>query len=99
MVNHNSYFDAQVQSLGSTNADGRFTVGVMAPGEWTFAAGAAEIMQLVRGTWDVQQPAGQGDFTTYEAGTSFDVPENTDFTVRIAEAVAYLCLYADEQQA
>lgn len=97
MVNHNSYFDAQVQSLGGANADGRFTVGVMDAGEYTFAAGAAEIMVLVRGTWDVQQPAGAGAFTTYEAGTQFDVPENTDFTVRVAEPVAYLCLYADEQ--
>jgi len=97
VINHNSYFDAGVQSLGAANDEGRFTVGVMAVGEWTFAAGAAEIMQLVRGSWDVQQPAGQGEWVTYAAGAAFSVPENTDFTVRVNAPVAYLCLYADEQ--
>lgn len=95
MVAHNTYFDAQVQSLGSARSDGTFTVGVMEPGEWTFSAGAAEVMHLIRGSWDVQQPAGAGNWRTYDAGTSFEVPTDTDFTVRVAEPLAYLCVYAD----
>lgn len=96
MISQNEYFDGQVRSLEFKNEQGNFTVGVMEPGEWTFEAPVAETMLLVRGSWDVQQPAGQGSWKTYNEGEAFDVPSGTDFTVRVTDTVAYLCPYTGE---
>ena len=60
MIGQNEYYDGQVRSLEFHNEQGNFTVGVMEPGEWRFEAPVTEWMLLVRGSWDVQQPAGQG---------------------------------------
>ena len=96
MIGQNEYYDGHVRSLEFTNEQGNFTVGVMEPGEWTFEAPILEWMHLIRGTWDVQQPAGQGEWTTYREGEQFEVPTGTDFTVRVKDTVAYLCPYTGE---
>ncbi|MFT4214339.1 MAG: pyrimidine/purine nucleoside phosphorylase [Microbacterium sp.] len=96
MIGQNEYFDGQVRSLEFQNAQGNFTVGVMEPGEWRFEAPVQEWMTLLRGSWDVQQPAGQGEWKKYTEGEQFEVPAGTDFTVRVADTVAYLCPYSGE---
>ena len=49
MFKVNEYFDGKVKSLGFNNGDGRFTVGVMAAGSYTFGTNCKEEMTLVSG--------------------------------------------------
>jgi len=93
MISQNEYFDGNVRSLGSGDEQGKFTVGVIAPGEWTFGTSSPERMQLVRGSWDVKLPAENGDWVRYEAGSAFDVEAGVSFTVMTSEPVAYICSY------
>lgn len=96
MIGQNEYYEGQVRSLEFMNAQGNFTVGVMEPGEWTFDAPVLEWMRLLRGTWDVQQPAGTGEWKTYSEDEEFEVPGGTDFTVRVTDTIVYLCPYTGE---
>ncbi|GAB3194239.1 pyrimidine/purine nucleoside phosphorylase [Nesterenkonia suensis] len=92
MIGQNEYYDGQVRSLEFANQQGKFTVGVMEPGEWTFEAPTREWMILLRGTWDVRLP-GRDDWVTYTEGESFQIERDESFTVRIADTVAYVCPY------
>lgn len=96
MIGQNEYYDGQVRSLEFKNEQGNFTVGVMEPGEWSFEAPCKEWMRIINGSWDVQQPAGQGEWKTYNEGEQFEVPGGTDFTVRVTDTVAYMCPYTGE---
>ncbi|WP_309133171.1 pyrimidine/purine nucleoside phosphorylase [Brevibacterium sp.] len=92
MIGQNEYYDGQVRSLEFANEQGKFTVGVMEPGEWTFEAPTREWMILTRGSWDVQLP-GRDDWKTFNEGESFQIEGDESFTVRISDTVAYLCPY------
>lgn len=90
MLNHNSYFDGQVQSVGFERNGLRATVGVIAPGEYRFNTAGAERMTVVSGTLMAKLP--QGEFQSFPAGTYFEVPANSAFDVRaLGGAAAYLC--------
>lgn len=93
MIGQNEYYDEKVRSLEFANNQGKFTVGVMEPGEWTFEAPTREWMRLLSGSWDVQLPAGSGEWTTYREGEQFQVEGDQSFIVRIADTVAYMCPY------
>ncbi|GAA4495209.1 pyrimidine/purine nucleoside phosphorylase [Pseudaeromonas paramecii] len=91
MLQVNEYFDGKVKSIGFANgADARATVGVMAPGEYTFNTGAPELMVVIRGALTVLLP-GQTEWVTFAAGQQFDVPGNSSFQLQVASDTAYLC--------
>lgn len=93
MVNVNEYFDGKVKSLGFTSAStGRASVGVMAEGEYTFGTAQAEEMTVVSGSLKVLLP-GEVQWTLYEAGQVFNVPEHSEFHLQVAEPTSYLCRY------
>lgn len=93
MLQVNEYFDGKVKSIGfADGVDSRATVGVMAPGEYTFNTGAPEVMVVVRGALTVLLP-GQSDWVTFAAGQQFDVPGNSRFQLQVAVDTAYLCEY------
>jgi Uncharacterized protein conserved in bacteria len=92
MIQQNEYYDGQVRSLEFANEQGKFTVGVMEPGEWTFEAPTREWMVLTRGTWDARLP-GADEWKTFREGESFQIEPNESFTVRMDDTVAYLCPY------
>jgi uncharacterized protein YaiE (UPF0345 family) len=92
MLNVNEYFDGKVKSIGFEDATGRATVGVMAPGEYTFSTGAPETMSVVSGALTVRLP-GCDDWETFQADASFDVPGDASFDLQVAEPTAYLCRY------
>ncbi|OSM02110.1 pyrimidine/purine nucleoside phosphorylase [Magnetofaba australis] len=88
----NSYFEDHVKSL-AFQADGqRATVGVMAPGEYTFAASEKETMQVVSGSMTVKLP-GEPDWQVFRVGEIFVVQPGESFDLKIASDTAYLCLY------
>ncbi|GAC1626116.1 MAG: pyrimidine/purine nucleoside phosphorylase [Nevskia sp.] len=89
MLKHNSYFEGGVQSIGFERNGLRATVGVIAPGEYHFNTAAAERMTVTSGC--LQADLGQG-WTTYAAGTSFEIAAHGGFDVRaVGGPAAYLC--------
>lgn len=90
MLTHNQYFDGKVQSIGYTRNGLKATVGVIAPGTYTFNTGAAERMTVVSGALRANI-AGAG-WSHYPAGTAFEVGANSRFEVEaVGGAAAYLC--------
>lgn len=92
MLNVNEYFDGKVKSIAFQTATLPATVGVMAPGEYTFSTSQKEVMTVVSGALTVLLP-GSSDWHTYEAGAAFEVPANASFQLKVAIDTAYLCTY------
>ncbi|MCF7203441.1 pyrimidine/purine nucleoside phosphorylase [Pseudomonas oligotrophica] len=92
MFKVNEYFDGTVKSIAFDMAAGPATVGVMAPGEYEFGTSQLEVMHVVAGSLDVQLPGAEG-FQTFAAGSSFTVPANSKFQLKVATDTAYLCEY------
>lgn len=89
MLKHNSYFEGGVQSIGFERNGMKATVGVIAPGEYHFSTAAAERMTVTSGT--LQANLGDG-WTTYPAGTVFEIAAHSGFDVRaVGGPAAYLC--------
>jgi uncharacterized protein YaiE (UPF0345 family) len=89
-LNHNVYFDGQVQSVGFERNGRRATVGVIAPGTFHFGTEAPERMTVVSGELSVKRDGGDA-WVQYPAGTAFEVPGRSGFDVRALEPTAYLC--------
>jgi len=92
MIRTNDYFDGKVKSLGF-ESDGKKTLGVMEPGEYTFDTSMHETMQVVSGTLTVRLPDSQ-EWVDYNAGDSFEVEAGKEFDLKVAVPTGYLCSYA-----
>lgn len=92
MFTVNEYFDGKVKSIGFNNNDGRFTVGVMAAGSYTFGTNCIEEMTLVSGQMAVKLP-GEDEFRAIAINEMFTVAANVKFDVLIGTDAAYLCKY------
>ena len=92
MLQHNSYFEGQVQSVGFERLGRRQSVGVIAAGSYHFGTDAAERMSVVGGALEVRID-GTDTFVLYASGTYFEVPAKSGFDVRVTAASAYLCEY------
>jgi purine/pyrimidine-nucleoside phosphorylase len=92
MFNVNEYFDGKVKSLAFDNSDGKFTCGVMAPGDYEFGTSTVEIMTVVSGKLTIMLPE-SFDWKVFRAGDSFTVEKDKKFKVKIEEPSAYLCQY------
>ena len=90
MLKHNSYFDAQVQSIGFERNGRRHTVGVVGTGEFHFDTAGAERMTITSGELFVRRP-GDNAWRSYPAGTAFEIAANSGFDVRAESPAAYLC--------
>ena len=92
----NIYFDGKVTSRTVIFPSGeKKTLGIMLPGEYNFGTGDKEIMEVLAGEMDIKLP-GENTFTTYKAGTSFEVPANSKFDLIIKEVADYCCSYVKE---
>lgn len=92
MIKENTYFEGGVKSLGFNQQDGDSSVGVMAPGEYTFGTGAAEKMTVIKGMLTIKR-ADEAEWSIFKSGQAFDVIGNSSFDVKVEEATAYLCEY------
>jgi hypothetical protein len=90
MLQHNTYFDGKVQSLGFERNGRRATAGVIDVGEFHFSTGAAERITVVSGELSARLP-GETAWRAFPAGTSFEVPAKSGFDVKATGASAYLC--------
>ena len=90
----NVYFDGKVISHTITLADGsRKTLGLIYPGCYTFDTGAPEVMEIIAGHCRVRI-ADQESWSEYGAGTFFEVPGNTHFSIEVdAEITEYVCSF------
>ena len=92
MLKVNEYFDGNIKSITFKTETLPATVGVMLPGDYVFNTADKEKMTIVSGALTIKL-AGEDEFTTYNAGESFDVDANSAFDVKVEAETAYLCLY------
>jgi hypothetical protein len=90
----NEYFEGKVKSVSFQGKRYGSTVGVMAPGEYEFSTGKAEIMTVISGELEVKLP-GKSEWKIFADGTRFDVEANSKFQLKVAQDTAYLCQFVD----
>ena len=89
----NVYFDGKVTSRTVKFADGSHkTLGIMMPGDYSFNTDTKEIMEVLGGSMDIKLK-GEDAFTSYAAGTQFEVPANSSFDLKVNEVADYCCSY------
>lgn len=89
----NIYFDGNVTSRSFVDSDGEDkSLGIMMPGEYNFGTNAAELMEILEGEVEVKL-AGSDTWNTYTADTSFDVPANSSFDIKVKTITDYCCSY------
>jgi purine/pyrimidine-nucleoside phosphorylase len=90
----NVYFDGGVVSHTVVRPDrSKLTLGLIRPGSYHFATGAPERMDIVAGACRVALD-GDGDAREYAAGSSFEVPGGSGFTIEVAAGLCeYLCSF------
>ncbi|MBF0462811.1 MAG: pyrimidine/purine nucleoside phosphorylase [Magnetococcales bacterium] len=93
MFSVNEYFSGQVKSIAFQTATLPATIGVMAPGAYTFSTDRLETMTVISGLLTVQLP-GSPVWQDFAVGQSFVVAAQQSFHLRVAENTAYLCTYA-----
>lgn len=90
----NVYFDGKVVSHSVIFTDGsKKTLGIIYPGSYHFGTDAAERMEIVAGDCKVTLD-GQSEVKAYTAGTAFDVPAKSGFTIEVPVGIAeYICSF------
>ena len=89
----NVYFDGKVASRTVLFPDGsKKTLGLMQPGEYEFGTSQAEVMEILAGDLDVLLP-GATEWRHFTGGTSFDVPANASFKLKVGTLTDYCCSY------
>jgi purine/pyrimidine-nucleoside phosphorylase len=90
----NVYFDGNVVSHTVLFADkSKKTLGLIRPGSYYFGTAAAERMEIVAGECVVTQKDSK-EARTYGAGSSFDVPANSGFTIAVKSGLCeYICSF------
>lgn len=89
----NIYFDGNVTSRTVLFADGtKKTLGIMLPGEYEFGTAAAEVMEILAGELTVLLP-GETEWKTFTANTTFQVPANSSFRLKVTKVTDYCCSY------
>ena len=92
MLTVNEYFDGNVKSIAFEGTDLPATVGVMSPGEYTFATSEREYVTVVEGELRVKLP-GSDKWKSFGSGDTFIVEARQSFDLKVANATAYLCKY------
>jgi len=92
MITENQYFDGNVKSLGYETTEGKSTVGIINPGEYTFGTAQKEIMHVIEGELETLLPEAT-EWQSFKAGGKFEVNANLSFKVKTIVQTAYLCQY------
>ena len=90
----NVYFDGKVVSHTVLMPDGaKKTLGLIYPGSYHFGTGAPERMEIVAGACRVTLD-GATVVQDYAAGTFFDVPGKSGFTIEVKDGICeYICSF------
>lgn len=91
----NIYFEGKVTSRTILFEDGtKKTLGVMQPGEYEFATGVKEEMEIVAG--HLEYKLSGEEWKVIEGNGVFYVPANEKFQVKAHSVVDYCCSYLSE---
>jgi purine/pyrimidine-nucleoside phosphorylase len=91
----NIYFDGKVTSRTIKFSDGTHkTLGIMMPGEYSFNTDAKEIMEVLAGKMDIKLK-GSDNWNSYTGGSTFEVPKNSSFDLKVTEVSDYCCSYTN----
>jgi uncharacterized protein YaiE (UPF0345 family) len=90
----NVYFDGNVVSHTVLFADGsKKTLGLIRVGSYHFNTAAPERMEIIAGHCAVQLD-GAASTQEYGAGTHFDVPRDSGFTIKVGAGLCeYICSF------
>ncbi len=90
----NVYFDGKVVSHTILLASGdKKTLGLIHPGDYHFGTDAPERMEIIAGACRVKLD-GTTDWQAYAAGSFFDVPGKSGFSIEVSGAIAeYICSF------
>ena len=90
----NVYFDGNVVShTVLLPSDEKKTIGLIRPGSYHFNTGAPERMEIIAGACRVTLD-GQTAVKSYAAGTAFDVPGKSGFTIEVPDGLCeYICSF------
>jgi uncharacterized protein YaiE (UPF0345 family) len=89
----NVYFDGKVTSRTVEFTDGsKKTLGIMMPGDYEFSTDDNELMEIQAGEIDVLLPS-ESQWQTFSKGSSFEVPKNSSFKLKVKEVTDYCCSY------
>jgi uncharacterized protein YaiE (UPF0345 family) len=90
----NVYFDGNVVSHTVLMPDkSKKTLGLIRPGSYHFKTGAAERMEIIGGECNVSIDGAKAAHR-YVAGTHFDVPANSGFTIAVSSGLCeYICSF------
>lgn len=90
----NVYFNGRVVSHTILFPDNsKKTLGLIYDGSYHFGTEAAERMEITDGACQVVLD-GQTESKSYAAGSSFEVPANSGFTIAVAEGICqYICSF------
>ncbi len=92
MLKVNEYFEGNVKSIAFEGGDLPATVGVMAPGEYSFGTSQREYVTVISGELVVKLP-GADDWQAFGDGETFTVEADQRFDLKVAQDTAYLCKY------
>jgi uncharacterized protein YaiE (UPF0345 family) len=90
----NVYFDGNVVSHTVLMPDqAKKTLGLIRPGAFYFKTAAAERMEIIAGECTVTLDGSTASHR-YGAGTHFDVPANSGFTIAVSSGLCeYICSF------
>lgn len=90
----NVYFDGKVVSHTVLFPSGeKKTLGLIYAGEYHFGTAAPELMEIVAGECTVVLD-GSTESKTYPAGTAFEVPGSSGFTIAVSAGICeYICSF------
>lgn len=89
----NVYFDGKVTSRKVTLEDGSVvTLGIMMPGEYTFATAEKELMEIIAGEVEILLP-NQTNWQSISAGGHFYVDADAKFDIKVKSLADYCCSY------
>ena len=89
----NVYFEGKVTSRTVLFGDGsKKTLGIMMPGPYEFGTAQKEIMEILSGNLEVQLPDSTG-WRTVKGGSSFEVPAQSKFRLKVRELTDYCCSF------
>lgn len=90
----NVYFEGKVVSHTVIFPDGaKKTLGLIYPGKFHFGTAAPELMEIIAGNCEVMLD-GSADTLAIEAGSAFEVPGNSGFTITVDGCICeYICSF------